>query len=242
MKFQRAKDIALGAIVATLVMGTAPAAFAKVANMNIPVQYNNIKVVVDGKELSTSKEPFIYDGTTYLPLRAVAESVGMDVRWDAATKTANLTSEKTEATNPVEPPVEAKEEERPEKKEEGLVGTVDKKTNIDEQGLKIKCTSVKENYGYSGGIELDFSFTNSTSMHYSVSCNEISINGKKVQGFVYADLLDDRTTKETMHIYGKELKDAGIEKINEIQINFQVLNHDDWLDGFDTNDMVIKFK
>jgi len=92
MKFQRAKDIALGAIVATLVVGTAPVAFAKVANMNIPVQYNNIKVVVDGKELSTSKEPFVYDGTTYLPLRAVAEAVGMDVTWDAATKTANFTA------------------------------------------------------------------------------------------------------------------------------------------------------
>lgn len=90
MKMNRLKDFVAGALVTTLVLGTAPMAFAKVANMNIPVQYNNIKIVVDGKQLSTSKEPFIYDGTTYLPIRAVAEAVGKDVTWDAATKTAYL--------------------------------------------------------------------------------------------------------------------------------------------------------
>lgn len=243
MKFQRVKDIALGAIVATLVMGTAPAAFAKVANINIPVQYNNIKVVVDGKELSTSKEPFIYDGTTYLPLRAVAEAVGMNVTWDAATKTANLTSgSKVEVPRPVEPPVETKQEEQPVKKEEGLVGTVDKKTNIDEQGVKIKCTSVKENYGSFGGIELDFSITNSTSSEYIIYVNEMTINGKKMNGSIYSNVLDDRTAKETMHIWGKDLKEAGIEKLNEIRISFHASNADDYWGSFDTNELVVKFK
>ena len=56
MKFQRIKDVCLGATVAALVMGAAPAAYAKVANMDIPVMFNNIKIVVDGKELKTDKE------------------------------------------------------------------------------------------------------------------------------------------------------------------------------------------
>ena len=55
MKFQRMKDVCLGATVAALVMGAAPAAYAKVANMDIPVMFNNIKIVVDGKELKTDK-------------------------------------------------------------------------------------------------------------------------------------------------------------------------------------------
>ena len=76
MKFQRIKDVCLGATVAALVMGAAPAAYAKVANMDIPVMFSNIKIVVDGKELKTDKEPFIYEGTTYLPVRAVGEAVG----------------------------------------------------------------------------------------------------------------------------------------------------------------------
>ncbi len=90
MKFQRIRDMICGALIASLVLCSGTVAFAKVANMTIPVSYNNIKVVVDGKQLSTSKEPFTYEGTTYLPIRAVAEAVGKDVTWDGTTKTVYL--------------------------------------------------------------------------------------------------------------------------------------------------------
>ncbi len=90
MKFQRLKDMVFGAVVASMVLGSGTVAFAKVANMNIPVSFSNIKIIVDGKQLSTSKEPFTYNGTTYLPVRAVAEAVGKDVTWDGATKTVYL--------------------------------------------------------------------------------------------------------------------------------------------------------
>lgn len=65
--------------------------------VNIKVAYDNIKVVVDGREVqfgldSTGKkiEPFIYNGTTYLPIRAVGEALGKQVQWDQNTKTAFL--------------------------------------------------------------------------------------------------------------------------------------------------------
>ncbi len=92
MKMQRAKDVVLGAVVGALLIGAAPMAFAKVADAMVPVNYNDIKVTVDGEELKTDKEPFIYEGTTYLPVRAVAEAVGKEVGWDSATKTVTLTS------------------------------------------------------------------------------------------------------------------------------------------------------
>lgn len=92
MKLQKAKDILTGAIVATLLLGTIPTAFAKVSDMTIPVSYKNIKIVIDGQELKTDKEPFIYDGTTYLPVRAVGEAVSKVVGWDGATNTVTLNS------------------------------------------------------------------------------------------------------------------------------------------------------
>lgn len=65
--------------------------------VNITVTYDNVKVVVDGRQVQFGKdskgnqiEPFIYNGTTYLPLRAVAESLGKQVQWDQNTKTAFL--------------------------------------------------------------------------------------------------------------------------------------------------------
>ena len=35
-------------------------------------------------------EPFIYEGTTYLPVRAVGEALGKAVTWDGATKTVYI--------------------------------------------------------------------------------------------------------------------------------------------------------
>ena len=35
---------------------------------------------------------FLYDGTTYVPVRAVCEAAGMDVSFDSATRTVELTT------------------------------------------------------------------------------------------------------------------------------------------------------
>jgi hypothetical protein len=58
--------------------------------------YNNIKLSIDGKmvELKDTKgnlvEPFIFEGTTYLPVRAVAEALGMEVKYNETTSTVEL--------------------------------------------------------------------------------------------------------------------------------------------------------
>lgn len=66
---------------------------------NIQVSYDNIKVYKDNvkydlKDTSgKTVEPFVYNGTTYLPLRSVASLTGMDVKWDNATKSVYLWDE-----------------------------------------------------------------------------------------------------------------------------------------------------
>lgn len=103
MKFQRLRDMIFGAVIASMVLCSGTMAFAKVANMSIPVSFNNIKIVVDGQQISTSKEPFTYEGATYLPVRAVAEAVGKDVSWDGATKTVYIGSKEVEQQQPITP-------------------------------------------------------------------------------------------------------------------------------------------
>lgn len=90
MKTQRVKDVLLGAVAASLVVGGTTSAFAKASKENISVSYNNIKLVVDGKTVNTSNEPFIYNGTTYLPVRAVGEALGKNVSWDGSTNTVTI--------------------------------------------------------------------------------------------------------------------------------------------------------
>ncbi|MDD4564851.1 MAG: stalk domain-containing protein [Eubacteriales bacterium] len=60
--------------------------------------HDNIRISING-EIVTPRDvngnvvdPFIQDGTTYLPVRAVSNMLGSDVAWDAATKTVSITS------------------------------------------------------------------------------------------------------------------------------------------------------
>lgn len=60
--------------------------------------YRGISIYVNGTELipqdvnGNSTEPFIIEGTTYLPVRALAGALGLSVGWDGTTNTITLTS------------------------------------------------------------------------------------------------------------------------------------------------------
>ena len=62
----------------------------------VEITYRGIKVVLDGKQLDLKNangeavEPFIMDGTTYLPLRTVGEALGLQVGWDGPSSTVTL--------------------------------------------------------------------------------------------------------------------------------------------------------
>lgn len=235
MKFQRMKDVCLGATVAALVMGAAPAAYAKVANMDIPVMFNNIKIVVDGKELKTDKEPFIYEGTTYLPVRAVGEAVGKNVTWDAASKTVILgeTEQKEQEKEPEQP-------EETTSDNDSRLGKLSSKPSTNVNNMKIQCTGVRESAGYIDGIEVDFKFTNNSDFEQTVWLDSLKINNKDVEGSLYTKILGDRSETDRLTIEDSDLKSAGIDKIYNISVVFRVYNHDDW-DDVTTNEMIMNF-
>ena len=85
--------------VAGLLIGTTLTtglAFAKNGIEAIQAEYSDINIYMDGVLLSPKDvngktvEPFIYDGTTYLPVRAVGEAIGKQVSWDGATSSVYL--------------------------------------------------------------------------------------------------------------------------------------------------------
>jgi len=93
MYMNKRKTFFVFVLVMVFILGTAINVSATSAGKNITVFFNNIKLMVDG-EVVTPKdangnvvEPFIYNGTTYLPVRALAEALGQDVNWDAETST-----------------------------------------------------------------------------------------------------------------------------------------------------------
>lgn len=80
----------------TAIILCSTAAFAESIEKTVTAFYNNIKIVIDGKEITPSDangkvvEPFIIDGTTYLPVRAVASALGEEVNWDGETNTVYI--------------------------------------------------------------------------------------------------------------------------------------------------------
>lgn len=84
---------------------TSGVVFAKQASETINVIYDNIKILIDGKEYQPTDvngntvEPFIYKGTTYLPVRAIANAFDKEVDWDAENSTVILGSNEFDYLN-----------------------------------------------------------------------------------------------------------------------------------------------
>lgn len=94
------KGFIVGVICGALLMVSVPAA-AKVSKEAIEVVYNNLKVEVNGVRviMPTDVEPFLYKGTTYLPVRAIAEALGEEVNYDSATATVQIGSIANQSSN-----------------------------------------------------------------------------------------------------------------------------------------------
>lgn len=74
----------LGLLVsAMLVLGVVGSALAMESSRTISVIFRGISLVVNGRVIPVEQEPFVYEGRTYVPIRAVAEALGQDVSWDA---------------------------------------------------------------------------------------------------------------------------------------------------------------
>lgn len=84
------KGFILLAIITTLLMTTALAAEVK---DTIEVAFNSINLTVNNEKVNA--ENIVYEETTYVPLRAVAEMLGKEVGWNQETNTASINDKET---------------------------------------------------------------------------------------------------------------------------------------------------
>lgn len=95
---KRIQGIVIGLILAFSLQGVV--AYAATGYQAVKVFYNNIKICIDGTQITPKDsngktvEPFTLNGTTYLPVRAIANALGKEVDWDGNTATVYI-GEKT---------------------------------------------------------------------------------------------------------------------------------------------------
>lgn len=80
-------------VLAALITLSAPLSFGASIKRNLEAYFSGIKIFVDGKQLMIPQrdEPFIYNNTTFVPLRIVTENFGYKVNWNGTTQTISLT-------------------------------------------------------------------------------------------------------------------------------------------------------
>lgn len=98
------KRIVATSLASVVILSTAAFAASKVYTKQIPATYGRIKFNYNGVDVTQDIESkygtpaFISGDRSYAPVRAIADLVGVNVRWDAATYTAYLTSNTTNTT------------------------------------------------------------------------------------------------------------------------------------------------
>jgi hypothetical protein len=61
----------------------------------------NIKLIINGKTINANVQ--VVNGSTYVPLRVVSETLGADVKWDAVKRTVTIVSKDSTGTNTTTP-------------------------------------------------------------------------------------------------------------------------------------------
>ena len=95
-KLRISKCLLMALMVCLLVTAFTLPAWSSTGNKTVELTYRDIKITLNGTPITpkdangNAVEPFIIDGTTYLPIRAIADALGLDVGWDPGTSTVTL--------------------------------------------------------------------------------------------------------------------------------------------------------
>lgn len=209
----------IAGVLATLML-TGVFAVAKNMYEKIDVLYNDVKIEIDGEEFIAKDvngnvvEPFIYNGTTYLPVRAIATAFDKDVAWDESTYTVKLT---TKEQTPSEAPEEKteKSENTPEYgsnlTDEQLLGTWygDVSALLESMGVPEKLAS-----GYN--IYLTYEFGEDGK--YKIYMSESSLDALVDASFEYALLSYGVTAQQYPQLTGVSVEDTKAMIKSEIDI------------------------
>lgn len=201
----------------TLAIGGASVAFASTGTKTIQAAYNNIKIFVDGKQVTTNAEPFTYNGTTYLPVRAVSQALGKEVSWDAATKTVYIGQKPTSTTTTP------------------ATSTNSEKQVYNSNGLKIVYTGMDtDKYGV---ITAKFRVENSSSKNWTVQARDVSMNGTMISPIMSTSTQAGKNAIAKMTFTKASLSELGISsasQVSNLEFKFYIFNSDNMSENLKT--------
>lgn len=195
------KGIVLGIVIGVMLV---PTAFAAIGTVTKDLSYDDIKIslnekIIEPKDANGNKiEPFIIEGTTYLPVRAVGDALGLNVEWEATSKTVLLTdSSKSVSTTG--------------------------KVVYEKGGIKITYVGIKQEDSF---IDFKFLIENNASNGITVQARDESINGYMMSGIMSEDVQPGKKANGALTYYNSMLEENGIDNIDELEFSFHIFDEE----------------
>ena len=201
---EKIKTLIVGMIIGALLV---PTVFATVGTVTKELSYNDIKITLNGKEVKPTDsdgnyvEPFIIDGTTYLPVRGVANALDLDVDWDGVTNTVKLSNDKTSSGS-----------------------SLGKKTQVgdivfDELGVKATLTDIQERNSLNTYY---FLIENTTDRIAYFKGDDISVNDFMVESELGCGAIQPNKKATAFFVVAKgEYSTNKISNVEKIEINIE---------------------
>ena len=141
----------------------------------IDVLFNGVNIEVNGQKVAADN--LLYNGTTYVPLRVIAEMLGMEVGWIQQTNTATLkgkTETHIEVPRQPEVPKEIEVTRQPEvpKLPEAQKSTEEPK-NIDAKSIKL----VSSTSPFTRGSEASLTIEGAPKARYTIAIADPTMEG-----------------------------------------------------------------
>ena len=102
LRNKRLKKILITTLALILVLGTVVVAAENISTKQLTATFGRIKFNVDGKDVTNQIESkygtpaFVVDDRSYVPVRAIAELMGLEIDYDNNTHTAKITDSKSD--------------------------------------------------------------------------------------------------------------------------------------------------
>ena len=200
------KGLIIGLILGATI--TTSGVFATNGSVLKELLYKNIKITLDSKEITPTDangnyaEPFIIDGTTYLPVRGISSALGLGVDWDGNTNTVKLFSDKNQQATST---------------------PSNEKVIYNKNGIKITYLNYeydceKDYYCFKANLLIENNSPKDISLYSDDKF--ISINGYMVDGTMVTDVGAGKKAKDFIYIPKKEFTKNGISEIENVEIGF----------------------
>ena len=219
MKKQEIKGIVKGFVLAIFVMSLAVTALAATKNIEVS---SGIKLTINGaafvpKDVNGKEvEVFSYNGTTYVPIRAISEAFNKNVAWQGETSTVAITNKS--------------------------INTVTGTVLYEKDGVKITCTGIENSTSYAGGKEIKLLVENTSAKNYTIQTRNFSVNDFMASPVFSCSVGAGKKANDRILVSQSELDKNNITNVETFEFYFAIVNSDNLADSYNSDKITISAK